>query len=152
MKFSAFLKASDAYGGPYKLLLLSLRGGQFIGAILALSCYAWLISTLSSDQLAVNSSNKGVAGIGAYLSLYILISMPMTWLFLETAWFKCVSMGGDVLGIAGSIAVAVLTSGSTGTACRGLFVVGEELPLDSSDWLQACKLQKVVFATGICNS
>ena len=151
MNLSALLKASHAYGGPYKLLLLNLRGGQFIGAILALSCYAWLISVLSSHHLAVPSNNKAIVGLGTYLSIYILASMPAIWLFFEKAWFGWVSMSGDVLGVAGSIAIAVLTRGST-RACSGLFTAGEEAQIGPSIVQQACKLQKVVFATGICNS
>ncbi len=60
-------------------------------------------------------------------------------------------MSGDILGVAGSIAVAVFTRGST-SACSGLFTNGEEAQLEVSSVQQACKLQKVVFATGICNS
>ena len=151
MRLSALLKASYAYGGPYKLLFLNLRGGQFIGAILALSCYAWLLSTLSSHHLAIASGNKAIVGIGTYLSIYILASMSAIWLYFEKAWFEWASMGGDVLGVAGSIAIAVLTRGST-SVCSGLFVAGEEAQVGKSTGQQACKLQKVVFATGICNS
>lgn len=151
MGLSALLEGSYAYGGPYKLLLLNLRGGQFIGAILAVSCYAWLLSTLSSHHLAIASSNKAIVGIGSYLSIYILASMPAIWLYFEKAWFEWVSMGADVLAVAGSIAIAVLTRGST-SACSGLFVAGEEAQVGMSTVSQACKLQKVVFATGICNS
>ena len=57
-----------------------------------------------------------------------------------------------MLGVAGSIAIAVLTRGSTSAACSGLFVAGEEAQVGKSTAQQACKLQKVVFATGICNS
>ena len=155
MNPSALLKASYAYGGPYKLLLLNLRGGQFIGAILALSCYAWLASVLSSHQLAIAPADEAIVGLGAYLSIYILVSMPATWLYFEKEWFAWASMGGDVLGVAGSVAVAVLTRGSTGastSACSGPFINGEEAQLGGSNVEQACKLQKVVFATGICNS
>lgn len=151
MRLSALLKASYAYGGPYKLLFLNLRGGQFIGAILALSCYAWLLSILSSHHLAIASGNKAIVGIGTYLSIYILASMPAIWLYFEKAWFEWASMGGDMLGVAGSIAIAVLTRGST-SACSGLFVAGEEAHIGKSTGQRACKLQKVVFATGICNS
>ena len=152
MNLSALLKASYAYGGPYKLLFLNLRGGQFIGAILALSCYAWLLSTLSSHHLAIASANKAIVAIGTYLSIYILASMLAIWLYFEKAWFEWASMGGDVLAVAGSIAIAVLTRGSTSAACSGLFVAGEEAQVGKSTGQQACKLQKVVFATGICNS
>ncbi len=151
MNLSALLKASYAYGGPYKLLLLNLRGGQFIGAILALSCYAWLMSVLSSRHLAIASSNKAIVGLGTYLSIYILASIPATWLYFKKAWFRWASMSGDVLGVAGSIAVAVLTRGSTST-CKGLFTAGEDVQVGASNMQEACKLQKVVFATGICNS
>ena len=151
MEISALINASYAYGGPYKILLLNLRGGQFIGAILALSCYAWLTSVLSSHHLAIASANKAIVGLGSYLSIYILASMPVTWLYFEKAWFGWATMGADLLGVAGSIAVAVLTRGST-SACSGLFVQGEEVQLGMSSVQQACKLQKVVFATGICNS
>jgi len=151
MNLSALLKASHAYGGPYKLLLLNLRGGQFIGAILALSCYAWLMSALASDHLAIASSNKAIVGLGTYLSIYILASMPAIWLYFEKAWFGWASMSGDVLGVAGSIVIAVLTRGST-SACSGLFLAGEEAKVGMNTVQQACKLQKVVFATGICNS
>ena len=57
-----------------------------------------------------------------------------------------------MLAVAGSIAIAVLTRGSTSAACSGLFVAGEEAQVGKSTGQQACKLQKVVFATGICNS
>jgi len=155
MNLSALLKASHAYGGPYKLLLLNLRGGQFIGAILALSCYAWLMSTLASHHLAIASSNKAIVGLGTYLSIYILASMPAIWLYFEKAWFGWASMSGDVLGVAGSIVIAVLTRGSTRgstSACSGPFLAGEEARVGMNTVQQACKLQKVVFATGICNS
>lgn len=151
MKMAAVVRASYPYGGPYKLLLLNLRGGQFIGAILALSCFAWLISALSSRHLAITSSNKAIVGLGTCLSIYILASMPAIWLYLEKAWLGWASMSGDVLGVVGSITIAALTRGST-SACSGLFIAGEEAQVGASDMQQACKLQKVVFATGICNS
>ena len=56
-----------------------------------------------------------------------------------------------MLGVAGSIAIAVLTRGST-SVCSGLFIAGEEAQVGVHIVQQACKLQKVVFATGICNS
>ncbi len=151
MKFSALINASYAYGGPYKILLLNLRGGQFIGAILALSSYAWLISVLSSHHLVIASRNEAITGIGTYLSIYILVSMPAIWLYFEKAWFAWASMSADMLGVAGSIAIAVLTRGST-SVCSGLFIAGEEAQVGVHIVQQACKLQKVVFATGICNS
>ncbi len=61
-------------------------------------------------------------------------------------------MGGDILAVGGSIAIAVLTRGSISAICSGLFVAGEEGQVGAGDVQQACKLQKVVFATGICNS
>ena len=151
MDMSALINASYAYGGPYKLLLLNLRGGQLIGTILAFSCYAWLISTLSSHHLAIASANKAIVGLGSYLSFYLLASMPATWLYFEKAWFAWATMGADLLAVAGSIAIAVLTRGST-SDCSGLFVGGEKAQLKMSTTSEACKLQKVVFATGVCNS
>ena len=152
MKFSAMITASHAYGGPYKLLLLQFRGGQFIGAILALSCYAWLISTLSSDHLPVAAGPKAIVGIGTFVSVYILAMMPATWFCFGPTWFDWANIAGDVLAVAGSIAVAVLTRGSTSNCSSGLFVNGEESQVSISVVQEACKLQKVVFATGICNS
>lgn len=151
MKLSTLLKASHSYGGPYKLLLLNLRGGQFIGAILALSCYAWIMSTISSHHLPVAAVNKAIVGLGTYISVYILASMPGTWYFFDKRWFEWANMVGDVVAVAGSIAVAVLTRGSTAN-CSGIFLGDEAAAVGMANMSQACKLQKVVFATGICNS
>ena len=79
--------------------------------------------------------------------------MLAIWLYLfEKGWVEWASLGGDVLAIAGSIAVAVLARGATSATCSGLFVGGEEAQVGMGTEQQACKLQKVVFATGICNS
>lgn len=60
-------------------------------------------------------------------------------------------MAGDFVAAAGSIAIAVLTRGST-KDCEGLLTAGGVLAVGVGNAAQACKLQKVVFATGVCNS
>jgi len=45
-------------------------------------------------------------------------------------WFRLTSMSGNMLGVAGSIAVAVFTRG-TANACSGLQIKGEEMRLGS---------------------
>ena len=152
MNLSNLLQASHAYGGPYKLLLVQFRGGQFIGAILALACYAWLITSLSSRNLPVVPSSKAIVALGTYLSTYLLILMGTTWKFFDQVWFDTVNIAGDILAIVASVAVAVFTRGSTINCSTGLFVSGEERLVPVNITHQACKLQKVVFATGVCNS
>ena len=152
MNLSRLLQASHAYGGPYKLLLVQFRGGQFIGAILALASYAWLIANLSSRGLPVAASPKALVALGSCVSAYLLVLTPATWRYFDQLWFDSVNIAGDSLAIAGSIAVAVLTRGSTRNCGTGLFVNAEESQVPTNIVQQACKLQKVVFATGICNS
>ena len=60
-------------------------------------------------------------------------------------------MGGDVVATAGSMAVAVLTRGSTAN-CAGLLSAEDMMAIGVGNASQACKLQKVVFAAGVCNS
>lgn len=151
MQPSALLNASHNYGGPWKLLSMSLRGGQFIGATLALSIFAWLMAILSGQHLPTSHADKAVEGISAYLMVYILAWMPATWFCFERPWFWWGSTIGDIVGMAGSIAIAVLTRGST-MKCSGLFTKGETDILGVTNVQEACRLQKVVFATGISNS
>ena len=151
MNLSALLAFSNKYGGPYKLLLLQLYGGAFIGAILGLSCYAWLISVLHIHHRASSSSDEAIVGIATYLTLYILAWIPLTWKFFEKSWFGWASIGGDVFATAGSIAIAVLTRGSTEN-CKGLLSLEDKMAVGAGNGSQACKLQNVVFATGVCNS
>ena len=152
MKFSGLLQSSHAYGGLYKLFIVQFRGGQFIGAILCLACYAWLIANLSSRGLPLAASPKALVALGTYVSAYLLVLTPATWRYFDQLWFDSVNIAGDALAIAGSIAVAVLTRGASSNCSTGLFVVGEEPQVPTNTTQEACKLQKVVFATGICNS
>jgi hypothetical protein len=146
------LRASNAFGGPYKFLLMNLRGGQLVGAILAFACYAWLISTLTPKHLQVEPADGAIVGLGAWVSVYIVASMVAIGIAFQTAWCDWLNLVGDLLAVAGSVAVAVLTRESTGV-CGGLFTGAmEEARVGAADVSQACKLQKVVFATGVCNS
>lgn len=131
---------------------MNLRGGQSIGAILAFSIFAWIMSIHTTHHLSTPPTIKAVEGIAVYLTIYILASMPATWFYFERAWFEWGSMIGDVLGIAGSVAVAVLTRGSTGASCTGLFTGADVAVVGMANVLEACKVEKVVFATGIANS
>jgi len=151
MKFATLVTASQKYGGPYKLLILQLLGGQLIGALLALSCYAWLISVLHIHHQPSSSSDNAIVGIATYVTVYILAWMPATWLLFARPWFGWASMLGDAFATAGSIAIAVLTRGSTAN-CAGLLTMEAMAAIRVGNAAQACKLQKVVFATGVCNS
>lgn len=151
MKLATLLASTQRYGGPYKLLILQLLGGQLIGAILGLSCYAWLISVLHMHHQASSSGDNAIVGIATYVTIYILVWMPATWMFFARPWFGWASMLGDVIATAGSIAIAVLTKGSTEN-CAGLLTTQGMMAIGAGNAAQACKLQKVVFATGVCNS
>lgn len=152
MYFLGLLQAAHVYGGPYKLLLILFRGGQIIGAILAFACYAWLVSNLSSRGLPVAASPKAIVALGTYVCAYLLILIPATCWYFDELWFDSANIAGDVLAVIGSIVVAVLTRGSTSNCNTGLFVAGERPQMPRNMTQQACKLQKVVFATGVCNS
>lgn len=151
MNLAGLLTLSQKHGGPWKLLILQLLGGQLIGALLALSCYAWLIATLHTHHQAASQSDEAIVGIATAITIYILAWMPATWYCFHRPWFGWMSIAGDVLATAGSIAVAVLTRGST-EDCKGLLTAGAMGAIGAGSAAQACKLQKVVFATGVCNS
>jgi hypothetical protein len=151
MTLSGLLAASHKYGGPWKLLLLNLLPGALIGALLAMSSYAWLISVLHIHHRASSSSDDAIVGIATYIAIYVFAWTPATWFFFSKPWFGWASIGGDVVATAGSIAVAVLTRGSTGN-CTGLLSPEDIMAVGTKNASQACKLQKVVFATGVCNS
>lgn len=151
MKSANILSATEKYGGPFKLLILQFLGGQLIGSLLALSCYAWLISILHIHHQSSSSSSSAIVGIASYITIYILACLPATWLFFTRPWFAWVSITGDVIATAGSIAVAVLTRGSTAN-CAGLLTTQDAMAIAAGNSAEACKLQKVVFATGVCNA
>ena len=151
MNFSALLAMSHKYGGPWKLLLLNLLPGALIGSLLALSCYAWLISVLHIHHQPSSSGDNAIVGIATYVAIYVLAWTPATWFFFSRPWFGWASVGGDVVATAGSMAVAVLTRGSTAN-CAGLLTAEDMMAIGVGNASQACKLQKVVFAAGVCNS
>jgi hypothetical protein len=146
----ALLKMSNKFGGPWKFLLMNLRGGQIQGTILSFSIFAWIISNLSSHNLHASSVDVAALVISVYLATYILASILATHFCFGRSWLAYVNMVGDVIGIAGSIVVAVLLHPSAAN-CNVQFMISEGQIISMSHATKACSLQKVVFAANITN-
>lgn len=146
----ALLQFSNKFGGPWKFLLMNLRGGQIQGTILSFSIFAWIISQLSSHNLHVSSVDVAVVVISVYLATYILASMLATHFYFGRSWLAYINMVGDVVGIAASIVVGVLLHPSA-ASCNVQFMKSEKGATSMSYATKACSLQKVVFAANITN-
>jgi hypothetical protein len=146
----ALLKFSHKFGGPWKFLLMNLRGGQIQGTILSFSTFAWIISNLSSHNSHVSSADLAVLVISIYLATYIGASMVATHLYFGRPWLAYVNLLGDVVGIAGSIVVAGLLHPSAAN-CNIRFMILEGEAISMGFTTKACSLQKVVFAANITN-
>jgi hypothetical protein len=146
----ALLELSHKFGGPWKFLLMNLRGGQIQGTILSFSIFAWIISKVSSHNSHVSSADVAVLVIGVYLATYILASMVATQLYFGRSWLVYINLVGDVIGIAGSIVVAVLLH-PLAANCNVNFMILEGEAISMGYATKACSLQKVVFAANITN-
>jgi uncharacterized protein YqgC (DUF456 family) len=129
---------------------MNLRGGQIQGTILSFSIFAWIISSLSIHSFDFSSGDVAVLVIAVYLTAYILASMLATHFYFGRSWLAYVNLVGDVIGIGGSIAVAVLLHPSAGN-CNVQFMIREAEVISMSHATKACSLQKVVFAANITN-
>jgi len=147
----ALLELSQKFGGPWKFLLMNLRGGQVQGVILTFSIFAWIISSLSGHDFNRMSTDVAVLVIAVYLTTYILACMLATHLYFGRLWLAYGTMVGDVIGIGASIAVAVLLHPSAAN-CDVQFMKVEGEILSMSHATKACSLQKVAFAANITNS
>ena len=129
---------------------MNLRGGQLPGVILTFSIFAWIISSLSDHNLHISSVDVTALVIAVYLTTYLLASMVATYLHFGRPWLACVSIVGDVIGIAGSVAVAVLLHPSAAN-CNVQFMMAEGEMISMSHATKACSLQKVAFAANVTN-